>query len=123
MDDGADVISAIVHGVNQAIAARIQSAGNYYIGSYDDESRFAPKATVTNATFEFDIAYGNVAKELAAGTFSPGPHSYGIKDGFITLMPFKLGHEDKTAKAEAIMKDAAAGKYDAQFAECAKVTK
>ncbi|MEA2408935.1 MAG: basic rane protein [Thermoleophilaceae bacterium] len=118
MDDGADVISAIVHGVNGAIAARIQSAGNYYIGSYDDESKFAPKAVPTNATFEFQIAYAQVGKELEAGSFDPGPHTYGIKDGYIKLTPFKLGFENQYDKAQAIMKDAADGKYDADFEAC-----
>jgi basic membrane lipoprotein Med (substrate-binding protein (PBP1-ABC) superfamily) len=122
MDSGADVITAIVHGVPAAIAARAQQAGNHYIGSYDDETRSAPKAAFTAATYEFKIAYDEVAKQLAGGTFDAGPHTYGIKDGFIKLLPFKLGFEDADAKAQDLMEKAAAGEFDEQFEKCNKVT-
>lgn len=123
LDDGADVINANVNSVTAAIAARIQSAGKYYVGSNADESKFAPKATVTNATFNFKYAYEQLAKQMQAGTFDPGPHVYGIDVGYIALTPFKLGFEGQYPRAQAIMKDAADGKYDTQFAACNKKLK
>jgi basic membrane protein A len=123
IDEGADVINANVNSVTAAIAARIQSAGKYYIGSNADESKFAPKATVTNATFNFKYAYDKVAKEMKAGTFEAGPHTYGIDVGYIALTPFKLGFEEAGTKADAIMKDAGSGKFADKFAACNKKLK
>jgi simple sugar transport system substrate-binding protein len=123
IDEGADVLIAIVSGTTPAIAAQIQSAKKWYIGSYADDTHYAPKATVTSATFDFRQGYEAVAKDLAAGKFTPGIHRYGIKEGFIKLLPFKLGFASQGKKAEAVMKAAATGKYDKQLAPCKARTK
>jgi basic membrane lipoprotein Med (substrate-binding protein (PBP1-ABC) superfamily) len=121
--DGADVVNANVNSVTAAIAARVQSAGKFYIGTNADETKAAPKATVTSATLNFKYAYEQVAKQMQGGTFDPGPHIYGLDVGFIALTPFKLGFDGQYSKAESILKDAAGGKYKTDFAACSKKLK
>jgi basic membrane protein A len=112
MGDGADVIVAVTQGgISPQIAAAVQSAGKLYIGSYADETKFAPKATVTSAIFDFSLGYERVAQAKLAGTFKPGIYHYGIKQGFIRLAkPFRLGKSGIQKKVDSYLSRLAAGK-------------
>ena len=101
-----------------AVAARAQDAGIYFIGSYGDESKFAPKVTVTSVILGFKLGYETVAKELDSGTFKPGINIYGIKEGFVYLSPFRLGLTKKEAQAKKITAAYRAGKFAKQIAKC-----
>jgi basic membrane lipoprotein Med (substrate-binding protein (PBP1-ABC) superfamily) len=112
MGGGDDVIVAVTQGgISPQIAAAVQSAGKLYVGSYADETKFAPKATVTSAIFDFSLGYQRVAQAKLAGTFKPGIYHYGIKEGFIKLAkPFRLGHSSIQKKVDSYLARLAAGK-------------
>ncbi|MSO94877.1 MAG: BMP family ABC transporter substrate-binding protein [Thermoleophilia bacterium] len=121
---GADVLFAVATGgASPAIAARAQQLGKLYVGSYGDESRFAPKATVTSAVLKFGLGYVAVAKQRQSGTFKPGIIRKGVADGYISLTAFRLGKTAQEAQAAAILKNLVAGKYAAQMAKCQAATK
>lgn len=112
MGGGADVIVAVTQGgISPQIAAAVQSAGKLYVGSYADETKFAPKATVTSAIFDFSLGYQRVAQAKLDGTFKPAIYHYGVKQGFIKLAkPFRLGHAGIQAKVDSYLTRLAAGK-------------
>ena len=118
IDGGADVIIPVTQGsVSPQIAARVQDRGKWYLGSYGDETRFAPKATVTNAVVKFELGYRTVAQQRAAGTFAPGIHRGTIANGFIKLTPYRLGFAKLQAKTDALIKKAASGKVNLSACE------
>lgn len=112
MGSGADVIVAVTQGgISPQIAAAVQSAGKLYVGSYADETKFAPKATVTSAVFDFSLGYQRVAQAKLDGTFKPAIYHYGVKQGFIKLAkPFRLGHAGIQSKVDSYLARLAAGK-------------
>jgi simple sugar transport system substrate-binding protein len=125
IEQGADVIYAVVTGsAAPAVAARAQQAGKWYVGSYGDEARFAPKSTVTSAVLLFGLGYGTVADQREDGTFKPGIIRRGIEDGYIKLTPFRLGLAKSLGpKMKAVLKQLAAGKYAKQMAACQALKK
>jgi basic membrane protein A len=102
---GADTVVAVTQGgISPQIAATVQSAGKYYIGSFADETKFAPKATVTSAIFDFSLGYERVAKQKLAGTFKPAIYHYGVKQRFIRLSkPFHLGFGNIQSKVDSYL--------------------
>ncbi|MSO94897.1 MAG: BMP family ABC transporter substrate-binding protein [Thermoleophilia bacterium] len=109
---GADVILALTNGgVSGSIAGRVQQLGKTYIGSYGDESKFAPKATVTSVAANLSDAYGTIAQQVASGTFKPGLFVTGIKQNGILIYPFAPGNEATAAQVKSIMAKYVAGKY------------
>lgn len=115
---GSDVIIAIATGgLAPAIAARAQSRGKFYIGSYDNEARFAPKTTVTSVALVFGIGYERVARQTLAGKFKTGIFRMGLRTGYVKLHPFRL-LKNKEARAKAVVRQAVERKFDRQFAAC-----
>lgn len=111
--NGADVLVGITHGsISPQIAARVQDAGKFYIGSYGDETKFAPKATVTSGLLNFKLGYEKVARQRLAGTFTPGIFRGGIKDGFVKLTPLRLGFQGKQKQVDALLARVASGKLE-----------
>jgi basic membrane protein A and related proteins len=112
MGGGNDVIVAVTQGgLSPQIAAAVQRAGKLYIGSYADETKFAPKATLTSAIFDFSLGYQRVAQAKLDETFKPAIYHYGVKQGFIRLAkPFRLGYSRIQAKVDSYLARLTAGK-------------
>lgn len=99
---GADVVVALVHGViSPQIAAQAQSLGVRYVGSFADESRSAPEATVGSVVVNFGDDYRDAVRGWTGGTFEPTIHTGGVADG--ALSPTALAPElsDRQADLDA----------------------
>jgi basic membrane protein A len=100
---GADTILPVTQNfLSSRIAAQAQAAHSHYIGAYTDETTFAPKAVVTSVVLDFAKVYDEVGKESAAGHLQPGIFTWGLKEGFIKLMPFRLGFTAAGGRARAL---------------------
>jgi basic membrane lipoprotein Med (substrate-binding protein (PBP1-ABC) superfamily) len=89
---GADVIVVAVNSVvSPQIASRAQDAGKLYIGSYVDESKYAPNATVLSVITDFLGGYRTVADQVAKNQFKPGQYIKGIEHAWVKATPFRAG--------------------------------
>lgn len=85
---GADVVIGLTNGAVAAqLAARVQSAGAGYVGTYLDEKAFAPKSSVASVTSDFSTDYATVVKQWMAGTFKAEQVTRGFKDGVLKIVP------------------------------------
>lgn len=101
--DGADVITAPVHGgVSPQIAAQAQKDGVYYIGAFADESASAPEAVVSSVYVNFVNSYTEAVDTWMNGTFDPSINILGVQDGVIDSTPLTLGFEGKQAEVDAV---------------------
>jgi basic membrane protein A len=83
---GADVIVSVTQGgIAPQIAARAQAEDASYIGSYDDEEKFAPDATVGSVVVDLSAGYEEAVKTWLNGTFDPRIHTTGAAEGTIKL--------------------------------------
>lgn len=108
--DGADVITAPVHGgISPQIAAQAQKDGVYYIGAFADESASAPEAVVSSVYVNFLESYTEAVDSWVNGTFNPSINILGVADGVIDSTPLTLGFEDKQPEVDAVKQQLANG--------------
>lgn len=108
--DGADVITAPVHGgVSPQIAAQAQKDGVYYIGAFADESASAPEAVVSSVYVNFLESYTEAVDSWMNGTFQPSINILGVQDGVIASTPLTLGFEGKQPEVDAVTQQLANG--------------
>lgn len=101
--DGADVITAPVHGgVSPQVAAQAQKDGVYYIGAFADEAASAPEAVVSSVYVNFLESYTEAVDSWMNGTFDPSINILGVQDGVIDSTPLTLGFEGKQAEVDAV---------------------
>lgn len=101
--DGADVITAPVHGgVSPQIAAQAQKDGVYYIGAFADEAASAPDAVVSSVYVNFLESYTEAVDSWMNGTFSPSINILGVKEGVIDSTPLTLGFEGKQGEVDQV---------------------
>jgi basic membrane protein A len=110
MGKGADVILGVTQSiVSPRIAVRAQAAHRYYIGAYADQSKQAPRSVVTSVVVDFTKAYELVGEQRLAGRFKPGMFTEGVRDGFIKILPFRLGFAKQAARMHALSDRLAGG--------------
>ncbi|HEY0279039.1 MAG TPA: BMP family ABC transporter substrate-binding protein [Solirubrobacterales bacterium] len=108
--EGADTVVALVQGaVSPQIASRAQSEGAYYVGSFGNEEKFAPKATVTSTVINFGQGYEQAVDGWMEGNFSPEIHTTGFKAGTIEQTPLTHGFEKDQSKLDEQIKKVEAG--------------
>jgi basic membrane protein A len=108
---GADVIIGITNGgVASQLAARIETEGAKYIGTYSDEKTFAPKATLTSVVADFSKDYSAIVDSQMQGSFKSQQVDRGFGDNVLKLTPFANGAESIEAKAKALIDDMVSGK-------------
>ena len=103
ISDGADVLTAPVHGgISPQIAAEAQKNGVYYVGSFADEAPSAPEAVVSSVFVNFLQSYSQAVDTWMNGTFDPSINILGVADGVIDSTPLTLGFEDKQATIDGV---------------------
>ena len=101
--DGADVLTAPVHGgISPQIAAEAQKNGVYYVGSFADEAPSAPESVVSSVFVNFLGSYSEAVDTWMNGTFDPSINILGVADGVIDSTPLGLGFEDKQATIDGV---------------------
>jgi basic membrane protein A len=101
--DGADVITAPVHGgISAQIAAQAQKDGVYYVGAFADESASAPEAVVSSVYVDFLASYTEAVDSWMNGTFNPSLNTLGVADGGIDSTPLTLGFEGKQPEVDTV---------------------
>lgn len=101
--DGADVLTAPVHGgVSPQIAAQAQKDGVYYVGAFADESASAPEAVVSSVYVNFLESYTEAVDTWMNGTFDPSINILGVSDGVIDSTPLTLGFEGEQGEVDAV---------------------
>ncbi|ANE47649.1 membrane protein [Paenibacillus swuensis] len=110
LDKGADVLMAYQDSpaTLQAAAERGAMAG----GNDSDMTRFAPKAYLTNPTWNWGPYYTSVVKAVADGTWTNKPYVGSMADGMIGLAP--LG-ESVPEDAKKLVTDTQAKIIDGSF--------
>lgn len=108
--DGADVLTAPVHGgISPQIAAEAQKDGVYYVGSFADEQPSAPKSVVSSVYVDFLQSYSTAVDTWMNGTFDPSINILGVKDGVINFTPLTLGFEGKQSVIDGVKNQLANG--------------
>jgi basic membrane protein A and related proteins len=105
---GADVIAQ--HQDTPGPQQAAEEAGKYSIGYNVDMSRFAPKAHLTGAVWDWGVVYTAVAEAVHNGTWTNDPIWWGIETGLVGLAPFgPMVPEDVRELVEAEKAKIAAG--------------
>jgi basic membrane protein A and related proteins len=108
---GADVLGQNVD--SPATGQLAESKGVGWVGYDSNAQKFAPKAWLTAATYDWGVYYVKRVKEAIAGTWKSGFYYGGIKDGFTGLAPFGAGVSAATkAKIAAKMKAMENGSFN-----------
>jgi basic membrane protein A and related proteins len=90
-----------------------QAAGIPWIGYDSDSQKFAPKAWLTGAVYDWGPYYLSRVKAAMAGTWKTGFFYGSLKDGFVQLAPYGKGVSAKTRALIATkMKDIENGTFD-----------
>ena len=105
---GADVLTQ--HTDSAAPLQEAEKAGKFAFGQSSDQARFAPKATLTSITDDWDGYVIREAKAVLDGSWASHDTWGGIKDGMVVLAPFTNMPDDVKAMAEETAKAIADGK-------------
>lgn len=82
LKDGMDVIAQHQDTAGPQIAA--QDAGKWAIGYNSDMSKFAPKATLTSAVWNWQVYYEPAIRAAMDGTFTSEQYFEGMNEGIVT---------------------------------------
>jgi basic membrane protein A len=86
---GATATFAIGGAMDGAILKTAAAHGIKGIGSYKDESSFAPSAVATSVILNWTVAYDGIAQQLGASSWQPGVRQLTVANDGITVLPFK----------------------------------
>lgn len=116
--EGAESLVAIgadVLGQDQdspAVQQVAQRKGIYSVGYNSDQTKFAPKAHLVSAVWDWTPILKSIAKDLHEGTWEPESIWWGLETGVVGLSPFgKMVPEDVIAKIEAKKQEIIDGKF------------
>jgi basic membrane protein A len=116
---GADVIVSVTQGgIAPQIAARAQAEDVNYIGSYDDEEKFAPKATVGSVVVDLSNGYEQAVKTWLDGSFDPSIHTTGAAEGTIKVN-VRDDLSDVDSEMQAVMDKVKSGEVEWPAGKCA----
>jgi hypothetical protein len=98
---GCDIIAEHCNTPAAQIAA--QKAGVWGIGFNSDMSADAPDAVITSVIPHWGAFYTQLVENVIDGTFSPGPHFYGLAEGAVDITPIneKIAEPGTGAAADA----------------------
>jgi basic membrane lipoprotein Med (substrate-binding protein (PBP1-ABC) superfamily) len=114
------IIGAAQGGISPQIAARAQSEDAYYIGSYGDETKFAPDHVVTSVVADLRRGYEDAVDGWLNGDFSAEIHTEGVKEGTLKVTPLRLGFEDKQAEVDKAIEDLSSDSVEWPKGACAQ---
>lgn len=86
LDVGVDVIAQHQDSAGPQEAA--EERGAYSVGYNTDMSRFAPKAHLTSAIWNWKDVYQTMIEQIRAGTWKNGSFWYGIETGVVDIAPY-----------------------------------
>jgi basic membrane protein A len=107
---GADVIfhASGSCGLGVIEAAKQKGKGFYAIGVDADQDYIAPGRVLTSMMKRVDNAVFSMCNDVVEGKFTPGDHTFGLKDGGVGLSPMAYTKQDIPAggieKIEALKK-------------------
>lgn len=87
LKDGCDVIAQHQDTAGPQIAA--QDAGKFAIGYDSDMGKFAPKATLTSAVWNWEVYYEPAIKSAMDKTFASSQYFEGLNSGIVSITPLK----------------------------------
>lgn len=110
LDVGVDVIAQHQDSAGPQEAA--QERGAYSVGYNTDMSRFAPKAHLTSAIWNWKDVYSRVVDQVRAGTWKNGSFWYGIETGVVDIAPYgDMVPQDVRAMVDTAKADIKSGKF------------
>ncbi len=86
LDVGADILA--MHQDAPATMQAAEARGAYVIGYQSDMRRFAPKAFLTAAIWNWGELYKKLATQVSNGTWKPEQIWWGMKEGLVQLADF-----------------------------------
>lgn len=104
IDAGVDVIGEQVDSPI-TIAQTAEKRGIYVVGKDVDVSKFAPKAVLTGASWNWGPTMVKVVNEMKAGTWKPSHIRGDLKDGTVVLDPFGPAVTEPVRKSILARKD------------------
>lgn len=115
---GADIIfhAAGKSGLGVINAVKSQPEGRYVIGVDSDQDHLAEGKVLTSMVKNVDNAVFDFTKRVQGGAFTPGDHSYGLKEGGVGLSEMKYTKDKVPAevmkKVDAFSDRIIAGEID-----------
>ncbi len=92
MDEGADILLPVAGSVGMGTAAAIKERGNAYLIGVDTDWALtaAEYADIVLTSIEkrVDVSVASAVEDLAAGTFTGGPHLGTLENGGVSIAPF-----------------------------------
>ncbi|NDV27433.1 BMP family protein [Desulfovibrio sp. JC010] len=123
-NDGADVIFTVAGLTGNGVIEAARRSGKYAIGVDSDQDSLAKGFVLTSMIKKMDITAYNELKAIMQGKFTPGPTSYGIKEGGVSLSEMKYTRDKIPAgvleKVEDIRKKIINGEIKFEFREDAQ---
>lgn len=112
ISQGVDVTFAIAGPMSPAILRADAQHHVYGIGSYTDESKFAPGAVPASVLLNWKVAYNDLAKKLTSGTWKASVQHLTITNGGLGVSPFKgvANAAAKTLRLNGLVTKIRAGK-------------
>jgi basic membrane protein A len=111
LNKGADATFSIAGGTVPGIMKSVEKAGGAAIGSYTDESKFAPDNVPTSVVLDWSAgALSKLADALENDSFEAGITKLTVENGGLSVLPFKgEGADEKTAKMEKLLEGIKSG--------------
>jgi basic membrane protein A len=113
LNSGADVTFSIAGGTVPGIMKTVSKAGDFAIGSYTDESEYAPKNVPTSVVIDWNAgALQSLVDSLTGDSFKAGITKLTVENGGLNVLPFKnvAGAEEKTSQMDSLLADIKSGK-------------
>lgn len=101
LKDGCDVIAQHQDTTGPQIAA--QEAGKFAVGYDSDMSKFAPKATMTSAVWNWEVYYEDAIQSVIDDTFKTEEYFGGLSDGICSATALNKTILKDATKAQALV--------------------
>lgn len=95
----ADIVFHAAGKTGEGVIAAAKEAGVYAIGVDQDQDYIAPGTVLTSMVKRVDVAMYDLIKSVKDGTFTPGVHMYGLKEGGVGLSEMKYTRDKIPASA------------------------
>lgn len=121
LGQGNDVLITFQGASSREIARRAEDAGAYFVGFMADHAEFAPDAVVTSVAINFESGYREAMQQTASGSLEPSINIKSFDEGFLEVLPFRLGFEGEAETVSGLIESLMDGSLSYSDGACAEV--
>jgi basic membrane protein A len=122
LGDGNDVLITFQGLSSREIARRAQEEGAHFVGFMADHEEFAPDAVVTSVAIDFTGGYREAIEATAAGSLDAAIQIKSFDEGFLQVLPLRLGFEGEAETIDALVTQLMDGALTYPDGACSGVT-